>query len=73
VTEKSIMNCVNWLNEFLKEEHELDIMNFKIWDKNMVEEKFLWGDVTSNFKKPVSYQIIYKKWRKFYTKAGIPD
>jgi hypothetical protein len=67
------MNFVYWLYEFLKEEHELDIMNFKIWDKNMVEEKFLWSDDTSNFKKPVSYQIIHKTWRKFYTKAGIPD
>jgi hypothetical protein len=73
LTEKSIMNFVYWLNEFLKEEHELDIMNFKIWDKNIVEEKFLWGDDTSNFKNPVRYQIIYKTWRKFYTKAGIPD
>jgi hypothetical protein len=73
LTEKRIMNFVYWLNEFLKEEHELDIMNFKKWDKNMVEEKFLWGDDTSNFKKPVRYLIIHKTWRKFYTKAGIPD
>jgi hypothetical protein len=36
LTEKSIMNFVYWLNEFLKEEHELDIMNLKIRDKNMV-------------------------------------
>ena len=73
MTEKSIINFVHWLNKFLKEEHELDIMNFKMWDKNMIEKKFLWGDEKSNFHEPTSYQIIYRTWRKFYTNAGIPD
>ena len=32
LSEKSIMNFVYWLNEFLKEEHNLDLNNFENWE-----------------------------------------
>jgi hypothetical protein len=43
VNEKNIMDAVYWLNEFLKEEHVLNIINFKKWDRFQHAEKYLWG------------------------------
>jgi hypothetical protein len=39
---KSIMNFVYWLDCFLKEEHYLELKNFKNWDKNDINIKYLW-------------------------------
>ena len=73
LSEKSIMNFVYWLNEFLKEEHNLDLNNFGNWEIN--ETLYLWGHNSSQsrFIKPISYETVYKTWRKFYTNAGIDD
>jgi hypothetical protein len=73
VNEKNIMDAVYWLNEFLKEEHDLNIINFNNWDRCQHAEKYLWGNKSSKFSEKISYETIYKTWRIFYTKAGIPD
>ena len=73
VNEKNIMDAVYWLNEFLKEEHDLNIINFKNWDRCQHAEKYLWGNKSTHFSEMISYETIYKTWRTFYSKAGIPD
>jgi hypothetical protein len=40
--EKSIMNFVYWLDCFLKEEHDLELKNFKNWDQIDINKKYLW-------------------------------
>ena len=73
VNEKKIMNVVYWINEFLKEEHDLNIVDFDNWDTSQHAEKFLWENKSSKFTEKISYGTIYKTWRYFYTQAGIPD
>jgi hypothetical protein len=67
------MNVVYWINEFLKEEHDLNIVDFDNWDTSQHAEKFLWGNKSSKFTEKISYGTIYKTWLYFYTQAGIPD
>ena len=73
VNEKNIMDAVYWLNEFLKEEHDLNIINFNNWDRCQHAEKYLWGNKSTHFSEMISYETIYKTWRTFYSKAGIPE
>jgi hypothetical protein len=42
LNEKSIMNFVNWLVCFLKEEHVLELKIFKNWDLNDINKKYSW-------------------------------
>ena len=70
---KNIMDAVYWFIEFLKVEHDLNIINFKNWDRCQHAEKYLWGNNCSKFSEKISYATIYKTWRTFYSKAGIPD
>jgi hypothetical protein len=67
------MDSVYWLNEYLKEEHDLNIINFNNWDRCQHAEKYLWGNKSTHFSEMISYETIYKTWRTFYSKAGIPD
>jgi hypothetical protein len=67
------MNFVYWLNEFLKEEHDLNIFEFVNWETHQHAEKFLWGNKSTNFSEKISYGTIHKTWRHFYNQAGIPD
>ena len=71
--DKNIMDPVYWLNEFLKEEHNLNILDFDDWVKSELADKYLWGNKSSNYKNQISYKTIYKTWRYFYNQAGIPD
>jgi hypothetical protein len=72
LNEKSMMNFVFWLNRFLKEEHDLELKNFNKWDQNDIKNKYLWGKKNDLYK-PNEYSSVYKTWRLFYTKAGVPD
>jgi hypothetical protein len=40
VNEKNIMDAVYWLNEFLKEKHDLNFINFNNWDRCQHAEKY---------------------------------
>ena len=66
------MNFVYCLNCFLKEEHDLELKNFNKWDQNDIKNKYLWGKKNDLYK-PNEYSSVYKTWRLFYTKAGVPD
>ena len=67
------MDPVYWLSEFLKEEYNLNILDFDDWVKSEHAEKYLWGNKSSNFRNKISYETIYKTWPHFYNQAGIPD
>lgn len=68
----SIMNFTFWLNQFLIEEHNLNLLNFNEWDKIRLANKYLWG-YKNDFNEKTSYPTIYKTWRLFYENAGIPS
>ena len=67
-----IMNFIYWLNQTLKNYHDLDLEDFTNWPKDKVENKYLWGDADSEYTKPISYKTVYNKNKRYYTKAGIP-
>jgi hypothetical protein len=69
------MDAVYWLNKHLKNAHKLNLKDFdkKIWEKN---QSYLWGNVDSKTRKhsnPIPYQQLYRTWRLFCDKAGIPS
>ncbi len=71
--EDNIMNPIFWINETLEKYHGLDLKDFENW--HLDEKKlnnFVWCTF-SNPNKPISYKSVYRKFRLFYTKAGIKD
>ena len=67
------MDAVYWFNDFLIEKHDLKIINFENWDRCQHAEKYLWGNKSKHFSEMISYETIYKTWRIYYSKTGIPD
>ena len=72
LSDNNIMNFLYWLNRCLIIHHELDLEKYSDWIKSD-KDTFLWGSKSTKYKEPVSYSTVYKTFRTFYEKAGIPS
>ena len=73
IEDNSIMNFIYWLSKCLNENHNLELSNFKQWDRSgSFELKFLWGGIKTNYEEMSVYTTVYKKFRKIYENSGIP-